>query len=371
MLEARVVSSIHLIDPGDWDACHPGALENYDYLAAVEDAGLAGFEWRYVLVEEDGRLLAAAPAFFTDYDLDTTMTSFGRSLIGAARRIASRAFKLRLAALGSPCTEDVGFGFHPAVQEAIRPDVMAILIAAFEEAAAAADCWLLAIKDAPSGIGELWGALAPTAGYKPVPGMPSAALEITFPDIDGYLASLSAATRKDMRRKLKALAGLRIERRSDIAGIEERVLALYQQTRARSDMQFEDLTATYFTGVPARMGDRAFYMLYWAGDELLGANLLLQDRETLLDKFFCMETARGPAHNLYFVSWFTNVRLCLEAGLKRYRSGQAGYENKLRLGSWLAPTSMYFRHRRRIVNLALRWAAPMLAEDPVPMRGAA
>jgi hypothetical protein len=364
MPEARIVRSIHEVGRARWDACFPGALEGFDYLAAVEGAGLAGFDWRYALVEEGDRLLAAAPAFFTDYELDTTLTTLGRRLVAATRRLAPRAFTVRLASLGSPCTEDVGLGFHPDVTPAQRPGLLTALVAAFEAAASRAGCWLLAIKDAPD-AGGLWAEFARTAGYQPTPGMPSAELDIDFLDMAAYLAALSPGTRKDMRRKLRALGGLRIERRNDIAGLEDRVLELYRQTRLRADMQFEDLTEAYFTGVLAAMDGRASCVLYFAGDDLLGFNLLLQDGETLLDKFFCMETARGPAHNLYFISWFTNVRLCLEAGLKRYQSGQAGYANKLRLGSRLAPTQMYFRHRRSLVNGVLRWAAPLLADDPV------
>jgi predicted N-acyltransferase len=371
MPEARVAGSIHDIGREAWDACFPGALEGFDYLAAVEAAGLAGFDWRYAVLEADGRTLAAAPGFLTDYSLDTTLTGFGRGLVGAARRISPRAFTVRMACLGSPCTEDVGLGFAAETGPDERAGLAQALLRAFEAAAAEAGCWLMAIKDAPRRQDAIWASAAAAFGYQPTPGMPTTVLPIDFADLDGYLARLSAATRKDMRRKLKALSGLRIEVAHDLAGLETRIVELYRQTRARSDLQFEDLTFGYFSEVLARLGDRALCVLYWAGGDLIGFNLLLQDGETLLDKFFCMETARGPAFNLYFVSWFTNVRLCLERGLSAYQSGQAGYENKLRLGSRLIGAETYFRHRRPLVNRALRWAAPLLADDPAPVRGAA
>lgn len=371
MPEARVLRSIAEIAPAAWDACFPGALEGHAYLSAVEAAGLAGFDWRYAVVEEDGRIVAAAPGFFTDYSLDTTLTDLGRRLVAATRKLAPRAFTVRMACLGSPCTEDVGLGFAGGVDPARRAELLHALLQAFEAAAAQAGCWLLAIKDAPERDRDVWTHATDVIGYQLTPGMPSAVLPIDFPDLDGYFAKLSHATRKDMRRKLKALAGLRIEVVDHLTGLEPRILDLYRQTRERSDLQFEDLTAAYFTGVLQRMGERALCVLYWAGEELIGFNLLLQDGETLLDKFFCMESLRGPAANLYFVSWFTNVRLCLERGLKRYQSGQAAYENKLRLGSRLIGADMYFRHRRPLVNRALQWAAPLLADDPVPQRGAA
>lgn len=371
MPDARVVSSITDIGREAWDACFPGSLEGYDYLAAVEAAGLAGFDWRYAVVEEEGRVIAAAPAFFTDYSLDTTLTDLGRRLVAATRKLAPRAFTVRMACLGSPCTEDVGLGFAADLAPERKPEVLRALLTRFEAAAADAGCWLLAVKDAPERDAAAWRWAACAIGYQPTAGMPTAVLDIDFPDLDGYFARLSHATRKDMRRKLKSLAEMRVEVVSDLSGLEPRILELYRQTRERSDLQFEDLTAAYFTGVLQRMGERALCVLYWAGDDLVGFNLLLQDGATLLDKFFCMETARGPALNLYFVSWFTNVRLCLERGLKAYQSGQAAYENKLRLGSRLVGAEMYFRHRRPLVNRALAWAAPLLAEDPAPQRGAA
>jgi predicted N-acyltransferase len=371
MPEARVVKSLAEIGPGAWEACFPGALEGYDYLAAVEAAGLQGFDWRYVVVEEGGRVLCAAPGFFTDYSLDTTLTDLGRRLVAATRRLAPRAFTVRMACLGSPCTEDVCLGFAADAPPERKAELVEVLLRGFEAAAAEAGCWLLAVKDAPQGDREAWAEAARRVGYQPTSGMPTAELPITFKDLDGYLATLSRPTRKDMKRKLAALADLRVEVVHDLSGLEPRILELYRQTRERSDLQFEDLTAAYFTGVLQRMGERALCVLYWAGEELIGFNLLLQDGKTLLDKFFCMESARGPAFNLYFVSWFTNVRLCLERGLSRYQSGQAAYENKLRLGSRLIGADMYFRHRRPLVNRVLAWAAPLLADDPVPERRAA
>lgn len=63
------------------------------------------------------------------------------------------------------------------------------------------------------------------------------------------------------------------------------------------------------------------------------------------------------------LSWFQNLELCLKDGLTRYQSGQAAYVNKLRLGSTLLQTSMYFRHRNPVVNGVLRIVAPLFSAD--------
>ncbi|MBW8813110.1 MAG: GNAT family N-acetyltransferase [Caulobacterales bacterium] len=365
MPEIRVAESLAEADRGQWQALFPGALEDYDYLAAVEAAGLDDFRWRYALAYQGGELVAAAPAFITEYPLETTLTGPGRHLAQGLRKAFPDALTLRLGCLGSPCTETAQFGFKPGLSEPRRAELLTRLIQGFERAARRDRCGLFGAKDVTEADLALWTRAAQPLGYHPMPSLPTAQLDIDFPDMDAYFARLSHATRKDMRRKLRAAAGLRVEVRESIDDVLDQVMALYAETLARADMSFEELTPAYFQGVLAKMPGRAFAVLYFDGDALLGFNLLIQDGETLLDKFFCMEAERGRPLNLYFVSWFTNVRLCLERGLKLYQSGQAAYDVKLKLGSRLIRTSICFRHRNALVNGALQLVAPLFVPDPV------
>lgn len=370
MPSTRVIDSLAQLHPARWNALFPGELETYAYLSAVEAAGLEGFQWRYVLVEHDGTLLAAAPAFITAYGLETTLSGPGRRFAEAARRILPDLLTVRLACIGSPCTETAGVGFHSAADRVERAALLAALIAAFESEARYLGCQLLALKDAPEALGEVVVSSESAHRYRGIAGQPHAYLDIDFADLDGYLARLSAATRKDLRRKLRTRGAVRIEITDDIDPILDRVVALYRQTRARAEMTFEDLTPAYFSGVCRRMPGRAFYVLYYEGDTLLGANLLLQDGGALLDKFFCMDAERGRALNLYFLSWLTNIELCLQRGLRRYHAGQAAYDVKLRLGCRLSRTSNFFRHRNALVNGGLRLVAPLFAADPTRKQAA-
>ncbi len=364
MLESRVFRSIAEIDRDAWDACFRGALETYDYLLATERASLAGFAPRYATTVRAGKLLAAAPAFMTDYALDTTLTGAGGRIARSLRRMLPGALTLRLGAIGSPCTETATLGFCGTVADEDKPAILNALVRGFESEALRDGCGLLAVKDAEACNRTLWDGSLDALRYRAVAGLPVAVLDIEFDTIDGYLQGLSAGARRDMRRKLRKIGDLRIERRTDIRDVIDRVQALYAETRARADMQFEDLTPAYFENVLALMPERALCMLYFVGDELIGFNLLIHDDVTLLDKFFCMNAERGRAYSLYFLSWFTNIRLCLERGLKRYQSGQAGYDSKLRLGCRLEPTAMYFRHRNALLSRALQMVAPLFVSDP-------
>lgn len=367
MFECHVYESIDDIGRERWNAVFPREVEAFDYLLAVAAAGLEGFRWRYLVAEDGGRLIAAAPAFLTEYALDTTLTGPSKRVVSTIRQRFPAALTPRLACIGSPCAEMVTVGFAPELDERARVQALRVLMDGFERAAVREQCTLLAVKDAASSDQALWRSVLESRGYRPIPGLPVAHLDVDFDDLETYLARLSPGTRKDMRRKLRALARVRIEVRGDLNDILDRVMELYRATRARAEFQFETLTPEYFTGVVARMRERAFFVLYYCGEDLLAVNLLLQGEHMLLDKFFCMDAERGRPLNLYFLSWFTNLRLCLERGLNRYQSGPAAYENKLRLGSRLTRTTMFFRHRNALVNGALRLAAPLLApRDPVP-----
>ncbi len=359
----RIIYSLADIDQNAWDSCFPDALENYVYLQAIETSGMVGFDWCYVIAEEAGQVVAAMPAFLTNYHLDTTLEGAGKAVTNVLTKIFPHVLTMKLACLGSPDTEYGLIGFHPAVAEDRHPHILAMLLTAFKNYAATKKYHLIGLKDIPVFQADIWDAALKAGHYRSIAGLPVAVLDIDFAHIGDYMARLSASTRKDMRRKLRSLQDVRIEQRDDIDDVLPQLFNLYQQTRARADMQFEELTPRFFQNVLSSMPGQAFFTLYFVDDVLLGANLLLRDSKTLLDKFFCMDGERGRDYNLYFLSWFQNINYCLTHGLKTYQSGQAAYDNKLRLGSNLIRTTMWFKHKNRLMQTALKVVAPLLAAD--------
>ncbi|WFU08639.1 GNAT family N-acetyltransferase [Rhizobium sp. CB3090] len=361
---AEVHFSIRAIGREAWNACFHDQVEDFDCLLSIEEAGIAGFEWRYITVVEDGRVSAAMPAFLCPYALDTTLEE------GALRRMVRRVrqrfpgfLTLRLACLGSPCTETGSVGFHPDVPLERREVLFAELLSFFEQLAATEDCALMGLKDIPQPIAPALDGPLSARRYATIGGLPTAWLDIDFKTIDEYLARLSSGTRKDMRRKLKSFAEVRVEIRTDFGDFLPEVMRLYHDTRNRSEWQFEELTAGYFEGILSRMEGRSFCAFYFVEDRLLAANLIVHDGRVAIDKFFCMDGEEGRPYNLYFLSWFTNLRYCLEHGIGRYQSGQAYYENKVRLGSTLTANAMFFRHRNPVLQKILRLVSPLFSTD--------
>ena len=350
----RRFDSITALSREAWNQCFIGALEDYDYCLALERAAIPGFTLCYYALHDSDALLAAFPVFFTDYDLATTADGMVKSILS---RIGA---KLKLACVGSFATETALIAMHPQGTAQQKRQWFAQLLAFFKADAAAHKTKLLAFKDLNAANKTLFGELLAREKFTCVPGMPGAVSLIGFKSIEEYLAGLSAATRKDMRRKLKKQGDIRIAYTRDIEPHIESIYALYLQTRARSDLQFEELTRDYFREVAK--SPNGLSSLYFRGETLIGCNLMLAGHGRLLDKFFCMG-GDGQEHNLYFISWFANLQYCIDRGFTAYHSGQAGYETKLRLGSALEENWMYFHHRNGLANALLKLAAPLLAFD--------
>src|SRR6185437_14856213 len=107
-------------------------------------------------------------------------------------------------------------------------------------------------------------------------GLPGATLVVPWHDLDGYLESLGASTRKDLRRKWRAGAALKIEWHTDLASIAEEVQRLYRETLAHAELSFEELTPAYFENVLRGMPGRAFCVTYSEGERLVAFNLVLR-----------------------------------------------------------------------------------------------
>ena len=128
MPDLRVINSLQDIDKQQWNACFSGEVKNYDYLLAIEESALAGFSFRYLTVWSGNTLQAATPMFLTHYSLDTTVRGAGRKLTTRIKSAFPKLLTLKLACIGSPCTECGVIGFHPQLNEQEKRALLAEML---------------------------------------------------------------------------------------------------------------------------------------------------------------------------------------------------------------------------------------------------
>ena len=366
-LDARILPGVRATSRGAWDSLFPGDAEGWDYYAACEAAPPPAFAFSAIGVFAGDRLVAAAPIFQLTYRLDTPLQGRWRALGDWLARTIPRYVVLPVVGLGSPLADRCHIGFAPDLAAAARQTAMQVLLDGLEAHAAAEGVEILALKDLADRDLAATDAALSRAHYTRVGSLPVAVLDLQpFKTEDAYLGSLSAATRKDIRRKLKGASRIRVERRTAIDDVEAEVVALYDSTRGQSGFDygdFEKLSPAYFRGVVDRLGDRAVTMLYWLDDELIGFNLLFVEGDRVIDKFIGMRYPVARDHNLYVLSWMTNVRFCLQHGIGHMQTGQTAYSSKLRFGSRLDKLWLCFKHRRPFWNFVFRKAGPLMAFD--------
>ena len=349
-MEVLVADSIEAFGREEWNRLFPDELEDWSYYRAVERSGLPNFAWLYFGVREDGRLRAAVPAFLTEYELDTTLSGALRRMTDMLSRWFPRLLRQRMLGFGSPVTEACHLGFEPGTPAAEQRRLLDAILARAEVHARERRVQMFAAKDSSAAQDALWAGAAQARRMRRQPGLPTACLDVRFADLDEYLAGFSKATRKDMRRKLKSASKLRVEWRTNIDDIADDVMRLYRSTHANAEFSFEELTPDYFRGVLRELHDRANCVTYWLGDRLVAFNLVLHDGKRLLDKFLGMDYACARDYNLYFCTWFENVRYCIEHRIPLYQSGQGLHGVKLRLGSRLSANWLWYRHRNRLLD---------------------
>lgn len=177
------------------------------------------------------------------------------------------------------------------------------------------------------------------AGFMLVAGQALAYVPIDFANEDDYLSRLSAGRRKNIRRKLRSRADLRIEvvvtgseRLNDAAFLKE-LYDLYQEVYAQSEIHFDKLTAEFFAAMLQDAALDGQLFLYYADAGLIGFNLCFIHNGMLIDKYVGFRYPDARDHNLYFVSWMENLAFACSRQLTHYVAGWTDPEIKAYLGA--------------------------------------
>lgn len=207
-------------------------------------------------------------------------------------------------------------------------------------------------------------------GFVLLEGMPLAWVAIDFADEDAYLQRLSASRRKDIRRKLRARAGLEVElvATGDASFFDPAALArfdaLYRKVYAQSAIHFDELAPAFLSALlqDAASGGRVF--VYRHGGDMIGWNLCYEHAGKLIDKYVGFDYPQAREHNLYAVSWMHNLAYARQRGLSHYVAGWTDPEIKSYLGARLTRTRHAVYARNPLLRALLRRMAHHFEAEP-------
>jgi predicted N-acyltransferase len=213
----------------------------------------------------------------------------------------------------------------------------------------------------------LWaGDMLIKTGFSRFASLPVAQLELPFRHEAEYLATLSPRLRSELRRKMRKASEITMELRNSIDGIYREVFDLFQATRSyrRADYgSFDDVPENFFPEIMQNLNGRAKIMLCRHAGEIESFNIFLIEQNRVLAKFIGMRYPAARELNLYYYNWLMMVRFCITNGLVLMQTGQTTYDIKVRLGSRLRRSWIYFRHRGPLANKLFAAIAPLASLD--------
>jgi hypothetical protein len=308
------------ICPDDFGRSEP---EDYRFVRAFQDAGIADFQFGYLVVYRGEARVSTVPYFLTNYRLNTLVTNPVLKWL-----LAPLSFKV--ACVGHPST-DAG-RIEGEKSEEVLDAVNRILRA---KAPVTAYKWFLEPL--------------PLDGFVEVSGLPICVLKTS----GEYPASLGRRKRKNLLKK--------IEKNSTLAFVEYTpahplpaeligaVQALYEKTAARANLHFERLTAEYFrltAGIST-------YLLAFEGDRPIGFAQWIRKGNRMAGKYVGMDYDRSQSYELYFGLAIRSIQNGLRDGITEFELGVVSYYSKRLLGAELTPTYLYFQHRNALAHWAL------------------
>jgi len=207
--------------------------------------------------------------------------------------------------------------------------------------------------------------------YARIPSMPMTRLSLPYANWDEYFATLSKATRKDLRRKFRKTEHapkIEMDIVNDVATLVDEIYPLYLAVHERSPLKFETLTKDYFCAIARRMPERARFFIWRQNGRIVAFSFCLVCGDAIYDECIGLDYRVALDLHLYFYTLRDIISWALEQGLKYYYSNPLNYEPKLHLDCELVPLDLYIIHTNSLLNPIFRRVIKYLGptrHDPV------
>jgi predicted N-acyltransferase len=359
-----------LRDCDAWKRVLQNKCKDRRYYEIVEETLQGGFHYQYLLLEDSsGTVRAIQPMFFVRQNLVEGVPGKIRSIVDFVRKVFPRFLTMRVLMVGCAA----GMGDLDASDENEEPWVANALAATLLTHARQNKASLIVFKDFPANYRPAFEILR-SGGYARIPSMPMTRLALCYANWDEYFATLSKATRKDLRRKFRKTESapkIGMQVITDITPFVEEIHPLYLAVHERSEFKFETLTKAYFRAIGERMPERARFFIWRQNEKIVAFSFCFVCGDAIYDECIGLDYSVALDLHLYFYTLRDILSWAMQQGLKWYYSNPLNYEPKLHLDCELVPLDLYVMHTSALLNPIFRRAIKYLGptrHDPVLQR---
>lgn len=346
-LTFKILDRIDKISPQEWSGIFPNAVEDYYFFKTLDESGLNGFSFFYILVYDSDVLVGATSCFSTRFAFDMMVQGPLKKVLGVLKRIAPNILSPKIIACGLP----MGQG-----RIGIKGDtdkVMAQIYCAMEFIAKKEKANALLFKDFTSSYEQILKPLF-RFGFNKTQSIPSTEMAVNFSSFDDYVRTLSQSSREGLRRKLKkidSLGGIDLEiTNSPDEKTLNRIYELYLETLQQQEVNLETLSPDFFRLISVNMPKQTKYFIWRIKDKIVAFALCLVKEDYFLDYYLGFDYSLAYQYHLYFLRFRDLMKWCIDNGIKRYEMGVTAYEPKRRLGFDFVRLYFYIKHRNHLIN---------------------
>ena len=258
-LTCNCVSRLDGVSAAELGRLFPEHSSTGPLFSLLQESGLEGFNLRSIVVLQDGVPILLLPLFETRFDLSAFVEGLLKKSLRVAGRLLPSIFHPRMLVVGLPVGESSEIGMDPRIDAGT-------LEAAFNMAFDALQALAAELKSDIVGLYNFsdYGRFPEKrlTGFNRVECQSCARMRIGFDSLEEFLAGLSRAARKDLRRKMRVAPEVRVVRTRDISHYLDRIYHLYLETVERSPMAFGSHNRLFFEKICERVPG-ASYTLYF------------------------------------------------------------------------------------------------------------
>jgi predicted N-acyltransferase len=343
----------------EWQQAFARERKDHRYYEIVEDTIHQGFQYRYLLINDDtGRVCAVQPCFLLDQDLLAGIDPRLRAAVAVIRRLWPRFLVMRTLMVGCAAGE----GHIDSGDETSMRRHAGILASELQNCARGLSAKLIVLKEFPASCRNSLQAFGDN-GFTRLPSLPLVRLNIAYGSFEEYLnTTLGANTRGKLRKKFRAAArGPAIEMSlvEDISAVIDDVYRLYLQVFERSKLRFEKLSKDYLLSLGRRMPDKMRFFAWRREGAIVAFAMCMVHDDTVYFEYLGLDYGIAFDVHLYHRVMRDLITWAMASGYKSCVSTGGNYDPKYHLRFALDPLDLYVRHTSGIVNFILKLALPL------------
>ena len=178
-------------------------------------------------------------------------------------------------------------------------------------------------------------------GFRKIPLLDEAILEVKWDTFDHYLASIKSHYRSMIKKDIKKLGDLRVEHTTSFSEHAKDMFALWTQTQSRSSeyQSNENISHGYFYRLSTMTKSSA--NLVFKGEKLVGFNVLVRGGNSLYPLWVGIDYKLRNQYALLFNLYYQTIKVAISENMKIIHFGDTTYDLKLRIGCYLKPQFAY------------------------------